>query len=178
MRLSDHEVNSHIRDKLQRVGGRHLCAVLGTYEALARYEQRAFPEVRGPTNDKLAAPINVNRTLLERIPDEELKPLVQNEARRPEHVRKRLSDGLDQILAEALAKSAVVTLKHLELLFAYDLELSTLRTRAVNQKYILLLLPGQRSSDRITLFHEASPQWHRTLPRELLPDDHLFELNP
>ena len=82
------------------------------------------------------------------------------------------------MLAEGLTNSAVVTLKNVELLFAYDLELSTLRTRAVNQKYIVLLLPGQRSGDRITLFHEASPQWHRTLPRELVPDDHLFELNP
>ena len=64
MKLSDHEVNSQLRDKLQRVVGRHLCAVLGTYEALTKYERVAFPEVRGPADDKLNPPINVNRTLL------------------------------------------------------------------------------------------------------------------
>ena len=61
-------------------------------------------------------------------------------------------------------------------LLSYDLELNTLRTRAVNEKYILLLLPGQHAGDRVTLFHEASPEWHETLPKELLPEDHLFEL--
>jgi hypothetical protein len=176
--LSDHEVNSHLRDKLQNVRGRHLCAVLGTYEALAKYERTAFPELRGPGGKPLAPPINVNRTLLDRIPDAESKSLVANEARRPEFVRARLYQGFDQLLADELGRTPVVTLKHLELLFAYDLELNTLRTRAVNEKYILLLLPGQRAGDRITLFHEALPEWHKTLPRELLPEDHLFELKP
>ncbi len=176
MKMSDHEVNSHLRDKLQNVRGRHLYVILGTYEALAKYERLAFPEARGPSNEKLSPPINVNKMLLERIPDEELKSLVQNEAKRPEHVRKRLDQELDNLLAEELAKRSLVTLKQLELLFAYDLELNALRIRAVNQKHILLLVPGQRSGDRLYLFHEAAPQWHRTLPNNLVPDDHLCEL--
>jgi hypothetical protein len=176
--MSDHEVNSHLREKLQNIRGRHLCAVLGTYEALAKYERNAFPELRGPDGKPLAAPINVNRTLLDRIPDAESKSLVANEARRPEFVRARLYQGFDQLLADELGRTQVATLKNLELLFAYDLELNTLRTRAVNEKYILLLLPGQRASDRVTLFHEAAPEWHKTLPKELLPEDHLFELKP
>lgn len=81
MILSDHEVNSLLRDKLQNIRGRHLCAVLGTYEALAKYERTAFPELRGPGGKPLAPPINVNRTLLARIPDAESKSLVANEAR-------------------------------------------------------------------------------------------------
>ena len=176
MRLSDHEINAHLRDKLQNVAGRHLYVVLGTYEALDRYEKVALPELRGPNNQKIPAPVNVNRTLLERFPDEELKKLVQSEARRPEHIKQRLYDEFDRLLTETLADQPVVALKQLELLFAFDLELDKLRIRAVNQKHILLLLPGEQASERIMLFHEASPQWHRTLPATLVPEDHLCEL--
>ena len=118
----------------------------------------------------MAPPINVNRTLLARIPDAESKSLVANEARRPAFVHEHLYQGFDRLLADELGRTQVVTLKHMELLFAYNLELNTLRTRAVNEKYILLLLPGQRAGDRVTLFHKASPEWHKTLPKELLPE--------
>jgi len=176
MKLSDHEINAHLRDKLQNIAGRHLYVILGTYECLDRYERVALPELLGPDNQKLPAPVNVNRTLLERIPDEEVKMLVQSEARRPEHVRQRLYDEFDALLSETLAGYPAVALKQLELLFAFDLELDKLRIRAVNQKHILLMLAGERTSERITLFHEASPQWHRTLPATLVPEDHLCEL--
>ena len=176
MKLSDHEINAHLRDKLQNVAGRHLYVILGTYEALDHYEKVALPELRGPNNEKIPAPVNVNRTLLERVPDEELKKMVQSEARRPEHVKQRLYDEFDRLLTETLADQSVVALKQLELLFAFDLEFDKLRIRAVNQKHILLMLPGEKSSERIMLFHEASPQWHRTLPATLVPEEHLYEL--
>ncbi len=79
------------------------------------------------------------------------------------------------IVAE-LDHSPLVTLKQVELIFAYDLELNCLRIRAVNQKHILLMLPGKSSGSRITLFHEASPACHRTLPANLVPENHLWEL--
>jgi len=176
--MSDPEVNSHLRERFHNVAGRHLYVILGTYEAVARYERIAFPEARDPDNEKLLPPLNVNRTLLDRIPDEELKELVQNEAQRPQQVRNRLYHELDRLLAEELAKCSFLTLKQMELLFAYDLELDKLRTRATNEKHILLLLPGQRRGDNIWLFHEAVPHWHRTLPPALVPEEHLCELIP
>ena len=48
---------------------------------------------------------------------------------------------------------------------------------AANQKHILVLLPGEQVSDRITLFHEASARNHRTLPANLVPENHLWELS-
>lgn len=176
MRLSDHEVNSRLHDRLQNVAGRHLYVILGSYEALYRYERHAFPEARGPNNERLRSPVNVNHTLLERIPDDELKELVQNEAKRPQQVRERLYSELDQFLAQELATSSILALKQMELLFAYDLEMDKLRTRATNQKHIIVLLPGQRSGDKIFLFHEVAAQWHRTLPNSLVPEEHLYEL--
>jgi hypothetical protein len=176
MKLSDHQINSALRERLQMPTGRHLYAILGTYGALERYERVSLKQALDADGRPLGLPINLNRELLRRIPDEDLKELVQNEAKRPQSVKQRLAEEFERILVESLEASPLVALKQVELVFAYDLELSCLRTRGVNKKHILLLLPGQRSSDRVTLFHEASPACHRTLPANLVPDNHLWEL--
>jgi hypothetical protein len=176
MKLSDHEINSALRERIQMPTGRHLYAVLGSYGALERYERVSLSQAVGADGRPLRPPLNLNRELLRRIPDEDLKELVQNEAKRPQSVKQRLAEEFDKLLAEALGASPFVALKQVELIFAYDLELNYLRTRGVNKKHILLLLPGQRSVSRITLFHEANPAWHRTLPAGLVPDNHLWEL--
>jgi hypothetical protein len=176
MKLSDHEINSALRDRLQMPTGRHLYAILGTYAALERYERVSLSQALGADGKPLRPPINLNREMLRRIPDDDLKDLVQNEARRPQSVRDRLSEEFERVLVENLEAGPLVILKQLELVFAYDLELSCLRTRGVNKKHILLLLPGQKSGDRVTLFHEASPACHRTLPENLVPENHRWEL--
>jgi len=177
MKLSGHEINSHLRQKLEMPTGRHLYVVLGTYDRLERYERVGFREARSPSGQGLGDPINVNHHLLERIPDEELKGLVQTEASRTESVKDRLSKELDALVADKLNNGAFMALKNLEILFAYDLELNCLRIRAVNQKHILLLLPGEKVGDRITLFHEAPQKYHRTLPHTYVQENHLWELS-
>ena len=177
MNLSGHEINSQLRQKLEMPTGRHLYVVLGTCERLDRYERVDFREARSTNGQRLGQPLNVNHHLLERIPDAELKRLVQTEASRTESVKDRLSKELDALVAEKLNGGSFLALKNLEMLFAYDLELSCLRIRATNQKHILLLLPGERVGDRITLFHEAPPQFHRTLPPTYVQENHLWELS-
>jgi hypothetical protein len=172
MKLSGQEINTHLRQKLEMPTGR-----LGTYERLDRYERVAFREARSPSGHRLGDPVNVNRTLLERISDDELKRLVQTEASRTESVKRRLSEQLDSLVAERLEAAPFLAVKNLELVFAYDLELNCFRIRATNQKHILVLLPGERAGDRITLFHEAPPSNHRTLPANLVPENHLWELS-
>jgi len=177
VKLSDSEINSKLREKLEQPTGRHLYVVLGTYERLARYERISMPEARGPSGEKLPAPVNLNRAILERVPDDDLKWMVQNEARLPGSVSQRIARELDALLSEHLAENMLLVLKQMELLFTYDLELKPLRIRAVNRKHILLLLPGERTSQHILLFHEAPPEFHRTLPANIVPDDHIWELN-
>src|SRR5262249_4160128 len=157
--------------------GRHLYVVLGTYERLEQYEKVDFREARSPTGQKLGEPVNVNLQLLERIKDDEFKWLVRNEAMLVETVKDRLTAELDRLVAEKLNGNAFLALKNLEVLFAYDLELNCLRIRAANQKHVLVLLPGERIGDRITLFHEAPQNNHRTLPTNLVPENHLWELS-
>ena len=177
MRLSGPEINSQLRQKLDMPTGRHLYVVLGTYERLERYEKVDFPEARAPTGQKLSQPVNINHELLERIPDNELKRLVQTEASRTESVKDRLTKELDALVAEKLNGGSFVALKGLEILFAYDLELNCLRIRAANQKHILLLLPGEKVGDRVTLFHEAPAHNQRTLPHTYVQENHLWELS-
>jgi len=177
MNLSGHEINSQLRQKLEMPTGRHLYVVLGTCERLDRYERIDFREARSPSGQRLGEPVNVNHNLLDRINDEELKRLVQTEASRTESVKGRLAKELDALVADRLNGGSFLALKNLEILFAYDLELNCLRIRATNQKHILLLLPGEKVGDRITLFHEAQSSNHRTLPTNLVPENHLWELN-
>lgn len=177
MKLSGHEINSQLRQKLEMPTGRHLYVVLGTYDRLDRYERVDFREARSPSGQKLGDAVNVNHTLLDRINDDELKRLVQTEASRTESVKDRLAKELDTLVAERLNGGSFLAIKNLEILFAYDLELNCLRIRATNQKHILILLPGEKVGDRITLFHEAQAQNHRTLPTNLVPENHLWELS-
>ena len=176
MKLSGHEINSQLRQKLDMPTGRHLYVVLGTYERLERYERVDFREARSPTGQRLGEPVNVNHQLLDRIPDDELKWLVRNEGILVETAKDRLAVELDKLVAEKLDGGSFLALKNLEILFAYDLELNCLRIRATNQKHILMLLPGEKVGDRITLFHEAR-QSNRTLPTNLVPENHLWELS-
>ncbi|MGP0062463.1 MAG: hypothetical protein ACLQGP_02515 [Isosphaeraceae bacterium] len=177
MRLSGHEINSQLRQKLAMPTGRHLYVVLGTYDRLEQYERLAFREARGPDDRPLGSVLNINLSLLQRFKDEELKWLVQNEASMPETVKKQLADELDALIAAKLEETSFLAIKNLELLFAYDMELNCFRIRATNQKHILVLLPGERIADRITLFHEAPATNHRTLPMNLVPENHLWELS-
>ena len=176
MRLSGHEVNSELRQKLAMPTGRHLYVILGTYNRLERYERVAYREARGPDDKPLGDVLNLNRLLLERVADHELKWLVKNEASMPETVKKELAGKLDALIADRLEQSSFLAVKNLELLFAYDIELNGFRIRATNQKHVLLLLPGEKVADRITLFHEAPASNHRTLPMNLVPENHLWEL--
>lgn len=176
MRLSDPDVNSALKDKLANQAGRHLYVILGTYASLDRYERVAYPELRDANGKHMPTPVNVSHTLLDRFHDEELQKLAGSELRQINHIKDRLYNEFDHILVEGLCEASSLTLKQVELLFAFDIELDKVRIRGVNQKHILLMLPGEKSGERITLFHEASPEWHRTLPQALVPEDHLYEL--
>ena len=56
MKLSGHEINSQLRQKLEMPTGRHLYVILGTYDRLERYERVDFREARSPSGQKLGDP--------------------------------------------------------------------------------------------------------------------------
>jgi hypothetical protein len=170
------QIITELRDKLQFDIGRHLYSILGTYHQLEAFEQDDLRQAMLPGGAPFPCPVNLNRQLLANISDEDLRKLVRDEARRPLAVKRALNIALDTLLGSMLSEAKFLILKSVELVFAYDLELSLFRTRAANQNHILLLLPGQRRSDHVTIFHEASTRFHRTLPTNLIADNHLWEL--
>ena len=83
MKLSDPEVNAELEGQARTITLGGICIViLGTYDALDRYERVAYPGVAIiPMGDKLPTPVNVNRSLLERFQDDELQKLAGSESR-------------------------------------------------------------------------------------------------
>ena len=156
MKLSGHEINSQLRQKLEMPTGRHLYVVLGTYERLERYERVDFREARSPDGQRLGEPVNVNRQPA-RSDHRRGTQAAGPDGSQPD--RERQGSAIQGTRCprgrEAQLQGSFLALKNLEILFAYDLELNCLRIRAMNQKHILILLPGERVGDRITLFHEA-----------------------
>jgi hypothetical protein len=75
-----------------------------------------------------------------------------------------------------LRENDLLVLAHLELLFAYNLELSPLRTLATDAKRILLLLPGQRRQDKVILFPDLDEE-QCVLPTNLIAENHLWEIS-
>ena len=183
-KLTGPQIISQLREKLQFSSGRHLYGVLGSYAQLQQFEQTDLAQARDPQGQPLPSAINLNRELLARIDDGDLRQLIKDEARYPQAVQRRLGQEFDRLLGDHLLSSSttdrpfhLVVLKQIELLFTYDLDLSVLRTRATNQNHILLLLPGQRYSEQIIIFHEAEQRFQRTLPNNLIAEHHLWELD-
>jgi hypothetical protein len=176
MKITGPQVISELREKLQFSVGRHLYGLLGTYAQLTEFEQADLAQARDPHGNPFPSAINVNRKLLARIGDDDLRQLVRDEARRPQAIQRRLGQELDNLLGDLLQKDHLLILKQLELTFAYNLDLSVFRTRATNQNHILLLLPGERRGEHIALFHGADPRFHRFLPGNLIADNHIWEL--
>lgn len=177
MKLTGPQVISELREKLQFSMGRHLYGVLGTYAGLAHFEAVDLAQARDPQGNLFPQAVNLNRELLAHIGDDDLRRLVSDEARYPQAVQRRLNQELNQRLSELLQRDKLLILKQFELLFAYHLDFSVFRTHASNQSHILLLLPGERRSEHITIFHEAAPRFQRTFPGNLIADNHLWELS-
>lgn len=175
MGLTGPQIISLLRENRKVEIGRHLYGVLGVYEHLARFEREHLCHA-GPDGALANTAVNVNQALLSRIGDDDLRELVRSEARRPQTIKRRLHQEFDALLAGLLKENPFLVLKQIELLFAYDLELEVIRARATNQNHILLLLPGEKRGEHVTLFAEASSRFHRILPYQLIADNHLWEL--
>lgn len=176
MKTSGPEIITELREKLQFNIGRHLFGILGSYHLLENFEQNDLAQSTLPSSIPFPHPINLSQHLLANFGDNDLKKLIRDEGRRPQAVKRALNNTLNNVLGNLLFEKNVLVLKSLELIFAYDLDLSLFRTRATNQNHILLLLPGERRSDHITIFHEADVRFHRSLPQNLIADNHLWEL--
>ncbi len=163
-----------LREKLNVSGGRHLYGVLGTYPSLAAFGEKLH-QARTVERKRFPEPIDVNRGILDSLPDEEFCTLAGNEARMPEPTAAQVDRAFEAFLRKSLGNHGLVVLHHLELVFAYDLEFSPLRTLATDRHRIILLLPGHRRGARIVLYPDQNDR-ECSLPVNLIANNHLFEI--
>ena len=168
------EIIEAIRQKLTVPGGRHLYGVLGTYTQLDGFAKK-LNQAKTTDGAPFPKPVNVNRGILDAVPDDEFKQLAENEAKYPEPTAAHVARAFERFLRANLTGKSILVLSNLEMLFAYHIELNLLRTMAADEDRVLLLLPGRRSRGRIIMFHEMDVGVY-TLPTNLIADNHLWEV--
>ncbi len=171
------QIIENLRTKMSQATGRHLYGVLGTYAQLRKFE-KTLSEARTPDGRRFPDALNVNRGILDTIPDDEFRILVENEAKRPEPTAAHVAKAFETFLRHGLTRMnthGILVLKSLELLFAYNIELNLLRTLATDEDRILLLLPGKRTGGNTIMFHGLT-QGSYILPINFIADNHLWEI--
>ena len=168
------EIIEAIRQKLTVPGGRHLYGVLGTYSQINGFAKKLH-QAKTTEGDPFPKPVNVNRGILDAIPDDEFKQLAENEAKRPEPTAAHVARAFERFLRANLIGKGILVLSNLEMLFAYHIELNLLRTMATDEDRVLLLLPGRRSRGRVIMFHEME-EGDYNLPTNLIAENHLWEI--
>jgi hypothetical protein len=103
------------------------------------------------------------------------RKLTRDEAKRPEPTAAHVAQAFATFLRQHLTGKGLRVLAHLELLFAYRVELNLLRTLAADEDRVLLLLPGRRDGRRVVMFPDLA-EGSYTLPTNLIADNHLWEL--
>jgi len=176
MKITGTEILRELEEKRKIAVGRHLYGILGSYAQLAHFEAVDLAHQRESQPNDWPLSLNLNRALLESIPDDDLRALIRDEARYPQAVRGHLNRSFQAVLRNHLERSPFLILKQIELIFAYGLDLTILRTAATNQYQILLLLPGERRGSQIAFFQDAQPRFHQSFNHALIADTHLWEL--
>jgi hypothetical protein len=172
--MRDADIILAIQQKLAVPVGRHLYGVIGTYPELTRFEN-TLRQARDANSKPYPKPNSVTDGILDGIPDDTFKSEAGLETKRPEVAFALVHNSFKDFLRKTLTGKGLTVLKDLELLFAYQVDLSELRVRAADRDLVLLLLPGKREVGRVRLFPDQ-PEGSCALPTNLIPEDHLWVL--
>jgi hypothetical protein len=173
--MRDTDIIEALQSRLAVQTGRHLFGVIGTYAGLEAFAEKLH-QAKTPAGKRFPKPVSVNRGILETIPDVEFRQLVADEAKRPEPTAAHVGRAFESFLRSSLRGKGLVVLAELELVFAYNLELSLLRSLAADDDQVLLLLPGKREQGRVVMFAEVAVGEY-ALPSNLIADNHMWELS-
>lgn len=172
--MKDADIIEDLRGKLSMVGGRHLYGVLGGYPALDRFARR-LRQAKTVDGQSFPAPLSANHGILDAIPDGQFRALAGNEAKRPQAAAAEVGRAFEAFVRAHLQQDGLIVLAHLEMVFAYGVELSSLRTLSTDQQRIILLLAGHREGGRVVMFPQAGMGSY-VLPTNLIAENHLWQL--
>jgi len=173
--MKETEIIQALRARLGTPTGRQLYGIVGSYPALAHLAE-SLRQVRTPDGERFPKPLSVNRGILQTLGAEDLKRLAADEGVFPEPVAASVARAFEAFLRARLKERTLLILHELELLFAYDVDLSCLRALAADRDRVVLLLPGRKESGRVIMYPGLTPRSH-SLPVNLIADDHLWELD-
>lgn len=176
MKMNGTQIIQEISKNIKNEIGRHLYGVLGTYSQLEKFKSINLSHLKDVEGNSVPSPVNLNQAFLEKFPDEFLRELVRSESKTPTAVQDKLNKAFSSLLSDLLMQNHVLVLDQIELLFAYQMDLQILRAHAANQNHIILLLPGEFNQSGVHLFTEASTQFQRALPPQLITENHLWEI--
>lgn len=173
--MKDTEIIENLRLKLSKDVGRHLYGILGYYEDLNSF-MKTLKQAKTVDGENFPDALSLNVGIIESIPDEEFKHLVENEAKRPEPTSAHVSRAFENYIRTILNENDLIILKDLELLFSYGCELNILRTLSTDEKKIILLLPGKKVGESIIMFYNLGVGDY-SLPLNLIANDHLWQIS-
>jgi hypothetical protein len=175
--MTDADIITALYHKLAIAGGRHLYGVLGhSYRALRRFA-RQLQLARMPDGCPFPAPLAVTNCILNTIPEDEFRELVEHEARRPQPTQAHIQQAFERFLRDSFSPNGgLLVLESLELLFAYTIDLGYLRSLPSDTRRIVLLLPGKREGAYVRLFPSEEESYGYRLPPRLIAEHHLWEL--
>jgi hypothetical protein len=84
---------------------------------------------------------------------------------------------MDNFLREQFSSTNFIIMQHLELVFAYSLDLSKLRRWAANQNHILVLLPGEIRNQQIYLYVDPTTGESIKFDNQLFSENNIWELD-
>lgn len=170
------DIITELHRKLDMPGGRHLYAILGTYNKLALFAKELSKTLIPSQNIHFPKPLNVNREIMDSIPDEEFRELCLEETKRPASTRRRVELAFEEFLTTVLKKQNLIVLEKLELILAYGVDPEPLRTLSTDDHRIIMLLPAKKTSDCILMFPEcADLNYDYSLPGNLIANDRVWE---
>lgn len=172
--MTDVQIIDEIREKLANPVGRHLYGILGSYKRLEEFSKK-LNNVKTQDDKEFPLPISLNWGIMESIPDDDFKFLVEHEAKRPEPTAAHVKRAFEEYIRSLIKQQDIIILANVELLFAYNLELSIMRTLATDEKRIILLLPAKKEAGKIIMFPDLKNSEY-TLPTNLIADNHIWQL--
>ena len=177
MKLKPADILNNIFHNLKIPSGRHLYAVLGSYHFLDEFVQNTIRQARLPDGNPFPDPISVNKILLDGFDEEALDEIINKESKRPKYTQSVLDKTLENFLREQFDQTNFLVLQHLELVFAYSLDLSKLRRWAANQNHILVLLPGEIRNQQIYLYNDPATGESLKFDNQLFAENNIWELD-
>jgi hypothetical protein len=173
------EVLSELQKKLTAPGpSRRFYVVTGTYPLLAEFKSKLIEKQKRKVkpfnglklvslNDDL---INYMETLgiLDKVIESERDEKYDS-------VRKRLKEALENLLTSELKTSNTICISDLELSYGYGLSLTFLWNWAVNEKQIIILVPGEKKAKEVIAF-PWNEKTRQTFPNNLVKDEWTWEI--